>query len=178
MCVSSIWGQLKSYLRRIVKLIVTSPVMTRTDRKWRHRKSWTGNNFPVVFPELLYILGTNNGILNPTNRSPSDIWIPPIVHLLASNSNPTNRRPADFWIPPMLSLLASNSNPTNRRPSDIWIPPMVSLLLNDQSSIFRCTFVYLKKNIFTPAFILTGLLYLVENLYSNTGMHLNPTIIF
>jgi hypothetical protein len=69
--------------------------------------------FPAFFPELLYSLGTNNGIMNPTNRSSSDIWIPPIVPLLASNSNPTNRRPFDIWIPPMVSLLWT----TNRQPS-------------------------------------------------------------
>ena len=143
MCVSSIWGQLKSYLRRIVKLIVTSPVMTRTDRKWRHRKSWTGNNFPVVFPELLYILGTNNGILNPTNRRPSDIWISPIVALLASSSKLTNRQPSDIWITPMVSLLWTS----NRQPSVV------------RSSIWKSHF----RSIFHID--RTGRVYLVENLY-------------
>jgi hypothetical protein len=140
--------------------------MTRTDRKWRHRKSWTGNNFPVVFPELLYILGTNNGILNPTNRSPSDIWIPPIVALLASSSKPTNRRPSDIWIPPIVALLASNTKPTNRQPSDIWITPMVSLLwtYNRQPSVVRSS---IWKSHFRSIFHIdrTGRVYLVENLY-------------
>jgi hypothetical protein len=29
--------------------------------------------FPAFFTELLYILRANNGFVNPTNRSPSDI---------------------------------------------------------------------------------------------------------
>jgi hypothetical protein len=35
-----------------------------------------------------------------------------------------------------------------------------------------------EKIISTPALILTGRVYLVENLYSNKGKHLNSTIIF
>jgi hypothetical protein len=55
---------------------------------------------------------------------------------------------------------------------------MVSLLLNDQSSTFRYTLAFFEKIISTPALILTGRVYLVENLYSNKGKHLNPTILF
>jgi hypothetical protein len=36
----------------------------------------------------------------------------------------------------------------------------------------------LQKIISTPALVLTGRVYLVENLYSNKGKHVNRTIIF
>jgi hypothetical protein len=40
------------------------------------------------------------------NLNPSDIWIPPILPLLASNSIPTNRSSSDIWIPSIVPLYA------------------------------------------------------------------------
>ena len=49
---SSIWGQLKSYLRRICEdCDVTGNDVTGSDRKWGHQnRKWKGDNFPRLLP--------------------------------------------------------------------------------------------------------------------------------
>ena len=102
------------------------------NRKWchRNRKSWTGHEKEIIsravspyFPR--FFSGTpldsryEQWNLNPTNRRPSYIWIPPIVTLVASNSKPTNRM-LSIWIQPMVSLLwTANRQPSVVR-SSIW----------------------------------------------------------
>jgi hypothetical protein len=49
---------------------ITGCCITRNEREIISRVL---SVFPAFSPELLWILGTINGILNPTNRSPSDI---------------------------------------------------------------------------------------------------------
>ena len=55
---------------------MTSPEVTGNDVTGNERELISRvffTVFPAFFPELTYILGKNNGIFIPTNRSPSDI---------------------------------------------------------------------------------------------------------
>ena len=136
---------------------VASPEMTSPEPEIK------GRTFPAFFPRIPRYFSSGTPLdyryeqFNFESNQSYPFWY----------LNPTNRTPSCLEFKSNQSSAFRYLNLTNGKPS--FERPIVNLPL----------YVHLfVKIIFNPAFILTGRVYLVENLNLNKGKHLNPTIIF